>query len=355
VAGTLAAYLHRIDPFALRISGEFGIRWYGLAYLAGFLVAFLLLRALARRGRILLSPTQVTDYVFAMVVGVVVGGRLGYVLFYQPALLWEFSADPPWWGLLAINRGGMASHGGMLGALAACWWFSKRQAVPTLHLLDLAALSAPAGLLFGRIANFVNGELLGRIVAPPGGPAPWWSVKFPQELLTRHAPLLSPQQQAQLAQLIERFRIRPEEPAALAIERMIRAVQRRGQAADELARELAPLLAARHPSQLYQAAAEGIALGAALWLLWRRPRRPGVVTAWFLLLYGALRVLTELWRLPDDHLKAPRIMGLSRGQLLSLLMIVGGAVLLAVVRKSRAAPVGGWGRRSEMHAAAVDR
>jgi len=337
---TLAAWLHTIDPFLLRISGEFGVRWYGMAYLAGFVCAYATLLRLAKRGRIQLSPAQVTDLIFALVVGVVVGGRVGYAVFYKPSLFLTFSSSPPWWGMLALNQGGMASHGGMLGAVVAGVWFARRHKILALHVLDIITLTAPFGLFFGRVANFINGELLGRIVAQPGEPAPWWTVKFPQELLTRHAPALSLEQESRLTALVDSYRIRPDENSVVAIDRMIRAVQH---GAHDTARQLAPLLAARHPSQLYQAFAEGIVLGASLWFIWRKPRKAGVVGAWFLLLYGALRIVTEFWRLPDDNLRVQRIWGMSRGQMLSAVMIVCGIVILTIILRRENHPVlGGW-------------
>src|SRR5437870_1586985 len=102
----LAAWLHNLSPFALRLWDDFGLRWYGLSYAAGFLVAWLLLRFLCRRGAAPFPAERAGDVILYGVVGVVVGGRLGYVLFYDPSLLWDFGHTPPWWGLLAINRGG---------------------------------------------------------------------------------------------------------------------------------------------------------------------------------------------------------------------------------------------------------
>ena len=342
-----AAWLHTLDPFAIRFTHSFGVRWYGLAYLAGFLVGWWLLRVMARKRWILLTPEQVGDTILALVLGVFLGGRIGYALFYQPSLFVTFSRDPPWWGMLAINQGGMASHGGMIGVILACLWSARRAGVGTLHLLDAVSLVAPIGLLFGRVANFINGELLGRVVAAPGEPGPWWSVRFPQELLTGHRPRLTPDQQAQLLALLDRTSPGWDQPAGVgvrgALERLIDAVQH---GTPGLAEQLAPLLAARHPSQLYQALAEGPVLLAALWLIWRRPRRPGVIGAWFLMIYGVLRIGTEYWRLPDDGLAVQRVLGLSRGQWLSAVMIVAGGTVLSVIHgRTIGAPVGGWGPR----------
>lgn len=348
----LAAWLHNLDPYALRLWGDVGIRWYGLSYIAGFCAAWLLMRWLATRGLILIPPHRVGDALLTLVLGVIVGGRLGYVVFYEPSLLWQIRPEFPWWGVLMIHKGGLASHGGMIGVTLACWRLSRGWATPAgvvegrcppLHVMDAVALCAPIGLMLGRLANFINGELLGKVVAMPGESAPWWAVKFPQEVLSApmtrggHAPPLSPEQEIALRTLVEQFRL-PQEGFEQGYQRVLARLQH-GSA--DVAQRLEPLISARHPSQLYQALAEGVALGALLWWIWRRPRTPGVMTAWFLIAYGLLRVLTEFWRLPDAHLHVQRVLGLSRGQWLSVLMVTIGLVLLAAVRKN-GQKLGGW-------------
>ncbi len=219
LAQTLGQWVHDLSPFALRFSGDFGIRWYGLSYGLGFLVGWIVLRWLAARGRIGLSVERVGDLMIAVMLGVIVGGRLGYVFFYQPALLLDFSAQFPFWGVLQLTRGGMASHGGMIGVVVAAWMIARGAQdemgrrvgrVPMWHVGDCLAAVAPAGLFFGRLANFINGELLGRVIAAPGEPGPAWGVKFPQELIDGHAPRLSAEQTAQLATILERFRLPSE-------------------------------------------------------------------------------------------------------------------------------------------------
>ena len=346
---TDASWLHTIDPFVFQFGPGVGVRWYGVAYLAGFAFAWWLLRALARRRLILLTPEQAGDAMLALVVGVFVGGRVGYVLFYQPSLLFEFTSTLPWWSLLAINKGGMSSHGGMIGVVLASLWIARRTKTPPLHVMDLVVFSAPAGLFFGRLANFVNGELLGRIVALPGEAGPWWSVRFPQELLSAHAPDVTAEQQRELLSLLDV--VAPGWTAdngvgyVGAVDQLITAVQR---GSGDIQAQLAPLLAARHPSQLYQAVAEGPVIFVILALIWRLPRRPGVIGSWFLIIYGALRFITEHWRLPDDHLTVQTILGLTRGQWFSVIMIVIGVVMLTlVIPKRNDSPIGGWGRRAE--------
>ena len=333
----LAAWTHDLDPCAIHAFGRCVVRWYGLSYVLGFAAAWLIIRTLAARGQTRLSdPAKAGDLVFAAAIGAVAGGRLGYVLLYDPALLVTFESSVPWWGLLMINRGGMASHGGIAGVIVAAWWFARREKIGFFHATDLVAVAAPAGLLFGRLANFINGELLGRVVARPGEPAPWWAVRYPQELLSGHAPELSAEQEAELARLA--YDAAPGAETAYAQLRAIVEAAQSGSA--EMIERVTPLLAARHPSQLYQAAAEGLILGALLLVIWSRPRLVGVVGAVFLLAYGALRVATEHWRLPDDHLATPEPFGLSRGQWYSAAMALVGAGLLwrALKRGERVEP-----------------
>ena len=121
----LGGWLHDLSPYLVRISGDFGVRWYGLAYIAGFILAYYLLRNLSRRGFTPVPRERALDAILILVVGVLVGGRLGYVLLYQPSLLAQFSSAPPWWGLLAINNGGMASHGAIVGLVLAAWRISR--------------------------------------------------------------------------------------------------------------------------------------------------------------------------------------------------------------------------------------
>lgn len=348
---TLGAWVHDLSPFVVRFGDGFGLRWYGVSYVAGFVAGWLILRMWAKRGWTPLSPQRASDAMLALVMGVVLGGRLGYVLFYKPSLLWSFSDSVPWWGVLRLNEGGMASHGGILGVLVAGWWVARggksstgqiQPRVPFLHVMDLLALACTPGLMFGRLANFVNGELLGEIAAMPGKAAPWWAVKFPQEYGTSQAP---EGQMEAIAPLLAPYRMVGEGDFE-AYERMLGVLQKGGQAGREVAAQLGPMLSARHPSQLYQAAAEGLVLGGVLWWVWMKPRSPGVVGCWFLIAYGVLRVLTELIRLPDADLVVQRWFGMSRGQWLSAAMIAVGAGALVVVTRRAVPAMGGWCRKA---------
>ena len=321
----LGAWMHDLDSCAVRAFGRCLVQWYGLSYVVAFALAWFIVRAtIAKKRSLIDDPLKAGDLVFTAAIGAVVGGRLGYVLLYQPSLLTEFTSSPPWWGVLALHEGGMASHGGMVGVIVAAILFARREKIPWLHATDLLALAAPAGLFCGRIANFINGELLGKIVAAPGEPAPSWAVKYPQELLTNHAPELTPEQYNQLAELA--YDVAPD--AATKTEQLRAILDAARAHTADVAPRLEPLIAARHPSQLYQAAAEGLVLGLALWVIAKKTARVGVVSACFLLIYGALRIATEHWRLPDDHLATPTPLGMSRGRWLSAAMIACGVVLL---------------------------
>jgi phosphatidylglycerol:prolipoprotein diacylglycerol transferase len=262
----LAFWVHDLSPFLIQFSDQVGIRYYGLAYIAGFATAWLLLRHYARRGRTALRADQAGDLMTALVIGVLVGGRLGYFAFYQPGLIW---AEPL--ALLRVWDGGMASHGGFIGVTVALLWCGRSFRLPWRHLADLIASVAPAGIFFGRIANFINGELWGKISTVP------WAVIFPASAA-------------------------PETPLAL--------------------------IPPRHPSQLYAAALEGLFLLAVMqWLAWKTPlfsRAPGRIAGIFLIGYAAVRALDEIFREPDAGL----ILGLSRGTFYSLFLVVGGIALL---------------------------
>ena len=256
----LAYWVHDLSPFLGPHWGNFGIRYYGLSYLLGFLTAGWLLTRYARTGRSQLPVTKIADFMFVIVLGVMLGGRLGSFLLYHPEQLLH---DPL--SFFRVWEGGMASHGGMIGVAVALAWFGSATKIRFLHLGDLIASVAPAGLLFGRIANFINGELWGK----PSRVA--WAVIFPAS---------------------------PGPPMP------------------------------RHPSQLYEAALEGALLLAFMqWRFWRGDevrRHPGRLCGEFLLAYAVARAIGETFREPDASL----IFGLSRGTFYSLFLIGGGLWLI---------------------------
>ncbi len=340
-------WLHDLDPFLIQFPSGWraipliphGIRWYGLSYLAGFAVGWLLIRrvfavtAQQLPGQAL-DPKRAADLVFAVAIGVVVGGRLGYVLFYRPDLLVSFTSHPPFWGALAMNEGGMASHGGMIGAAIGCWYFAWRNKQPLLRLGDACALATPLGLFFGRIANFINGELYGRQCAADFPLA----VRFPQELYERPLPEL----QAIMHGAPAALRGSADQPYAF-----VGVLVEKVQAGWPVAREyVEPLLTPRHPSQLYAAVLEGLVVFAVLAWLYRRPVKPGLVAGAFFMTYAVMRVVNEFFRMPDEHLRDAEFaaIGITRGQWLSVLLFVGGLAIAVIAMKRKAEPVGGWRR-----------
>lgn len=221
-----------IDPVAFAI-GPFAVRWYGLAYIAGFVVAAMVMRGLIRRWEIDLSDDDLLDIVLASVIGLLVGARIGYVLFYGAGTYWD---DPL--SILAVWDGGMSFHGGLAGLLLAGWLVARRKSIPVLRLYDLGAVGAPLGIFFGRIANFINGELWGRPTDVP------WAMVFPT----------------------------------------------------------APGGVPRHPSQLYEAVLEGLVIFAVLLLLSRRRRADGLLIGTLMALYAVFRTFVEFFREPDAQL-----------------------------------------------------
>lgn len=389
----LSTIMHRIDPFAVQFWEGFGIRWYGLSYVAGFVVSYLIIRALARRGRAALPVERVADFVVTVAVGIVVGGRLGYCLFYSRPLFIEFTGDFPYWGVLAMHRGGMASHGGIIGLILACMWFARRYQVSSLHLMDLTTLGGTIGVVFGRLANFVNGELVGRTCRDTLA----WAVKFPQDILDWPLQLKEllftklnggwsgdePQRFAQFREhLLDLDPVMQLEPMGLApgawrplvdrayadpdvyqhgqhatdfviearkhvgqlLEMAVATTQSLNSTGDAVVAALAPLLPARHPSQIYQALMEGLLLCLILLLIWRAPRKPGVISGWFLVGYGLFRITGEQFRQPDYVLNQFEAMThVTRGQWLSGLMVIAGIGLLWYWSRRDVARIGGWG------------
>ena len=352
------AYLHRFDPFAIEFpAGWFlpGLRWYGLAYLAGFLVAWLLIRWLARSGRSPIPAAAVGDLMLYGLVGVVAGGRLGYCVFYDQSLLVEFTGRFPFWGVLAIHTGGMSSHGGMLGVIVAGWLFARKYGISKLHLVEVGALVSPPGLCFGRLANFVNAELVGRPL--PGSmqaAPPWWSIKYAKDI---HG--WSPAQQGELGDAVDAAglssadwlgalrRVGLDRQADTFVTSTMDGLVAEVQAGNEaVIKAMRPLLEAYYPSQLFQALTDGPILLAVLALVWWRPRKPGVIGSWFLMSYGVLRILTESLRQPDEGVAvlATPFGDLSRGQVLSVLMIVCGLVALVICVRRPVEPIGGLSR-----------
>jgi phosphatidylglycerol:prolipoprotein diacylglycerol transferase len=253
-----------INPVALQL-GPLAIHWYGITYLVAFALFMVLgLRRLRHepyaslRGAQAWSRRDVEDILFLGVMGVVIGGRLGYCLFYKPGYYLSHPLE-----IFFVWQGGMSFHGGMLGVVGSMLWFAHSRGKPWLQVADFVAPCVPTGLAAGRVGNFINGELWGRVADPS---LPWAML----------------------------FRGAGDVP--------------------------------RHPSQVYQFLLEGLLLFVLLWLYARQPRRTGQVAAAFLFGYGVLRFVAEFFREPDDFLGLLSL-GLSMGQWLCLPMIVGGLAL----------------------------
>ncbi len=318
---TLAAIVHTLDPFIVQFTPTFGLRWYGLLYASGLLAAWAIMRAVAKRGRVPMSQRQVDDFITELVIGVVVGARVGHALIYDRALFTTFTPSVPFWELLAIHKGGLSSHGGMAGILFVCWRYASKHRVGLRTLLDLCAIAAPAGLCMGRMANWINGELKGRLLpADMQADAPWWSMKYPRDVLEPgfNAALLEP--------------LRPLVHASGDLRDAL--VQAAYAGNTKVIDALAPLLPAYYPSNFFQAFTDGPVLALVVWTVWLRKPASGVTAAWFLMAYGALRFTTEQFREPDDGVN--RIAGLTSPMVLSIAMVVTGAALARWWRRASA-------------------
>ena len=267
-----------IDPIIVAI-GPLAVRWYGLAYIAAFAVSWWLGNRQADRDGSGWTRDDVSDIVFYVAVGAVLGGRVGYMLFYQVDALLQNPLN-----LFKIWEGGMSFHGGLLGTVLAMFWFGIRTKRHVFQVSDFVAPLVPIGLGFGRLGNFINTELPGRATDSVFG------LIYPCDALRGVS-------QTCLGQW-EAF--------------------------------------ARHPSPLYQAFSEGLVLFAIVWFIASKPRTAGVVSGSFLIAYGSLRFCTEYFREPDSHLGFIAFDWLTMGQLLSLPMVIVGILIVVVtIRRQR--------------------
>lgn len=296
-----AYYLHNFDPFIFRLWGNVGPRWYGMAYVLAFVCGYLLLVRLARRGYLDLKVPQVGDFLtWAALFGVMLGGRLGYILFYKPEMLREPIS------VLRVWEGGMSSHGGMLGIFFFTLYYASRHHVRWTNLGDAIVVATPIGLFFGRCANFINGELYGRAANVS------WAVQFPKELVEASNASLADKAVAACQQLSASL----SSPEAI-LEGL--------RAQPGIANVLRGILTPRHPSQLYEALGEGVLLFAIMWLVRTRLRTPnGFLTGLFFILYAVVRIFVETFREPD----APLIGMFTRGQFYSFFLILLGLAFL---------------------------
>lgn len=275
-------FIHpQFDPVAVAL-GPLAIRWYALSYIVGFVLFVWLGRKRIRQGAAPLNAAQLDDLLTWGVAGVILGGRLGYVLFYQRDV---YLADPL--SILKIWEGGMSFHGGFLGVVLAILLYARKHRIPFLKLLDFVAPLVPLGLASGRIGNFINGELWGRVTDP----SRFWATGFPQAAYADQALAAA---NSQYAAWYAQFGMLP-----------------------------------RHPSQLYQFALEGLCLFVLLWWFSKKPRAAGQVSALFLAGYGVFRFIAEFARQPDAHLGLLGA-GLSMGQWLSVPMMVLGVLMFVL-------------------------
>ncbi|MFP6857873.1 MAG: prolipoprotein diacylglyceryl transferase [Roseibacillus sp.] len=327
VSGVLGVWVHNLKPEIVEITEKFALRWYGLAYLAGFVAGFFVLKWMSRRKLWVVKPEKVADFIaYAALFGVFLGGRLGYVLFYMiPEKGLGFVLENPW-VVVKVWEGGMSSHGGILGLTIFAFFYAKNTKVSWPGIGDGLVIVSTLGVFFGRLANFINGELYGRATNAA------WAMKFPKELL-------EPGNELKFrAAMGEAKSLEPERLSELWAAYHQSPVVYKGQMFEgvmEVSRDnpailevLAKYLEARHPSQLYQALLEG--LGLCLILFVMRLRWPkmahGMITGTFFLLYATFRIVAERFREPDS---AEIVEGLvTKGQFYSFFMFAIGAGFL---------------------------
>ena len=292
----LGYYIHQLSPYIVRFGGSFGLHWYGFAYVMAFVCGYWLYHRLAKQGYGQLVPEKVADFItMGAIFGVMLGGRLGWIIFYG----WERVRAHPL-DAFKIWEGGMASHGGILGLVIYTWFYARWQRISWPGVGDNLVVVAPIGLFFVRIANFVNGELWGRIVTTRNPPV-WAAMRFPKEIDHGGYGLSLEQANAYIDKAYE------HNPAALGY--------------------LENILPLRYPSQLLEAGLEGVVLFTLLWVIRTQMRAPvGMLTGVFMVAYAALRIIGEQFREPDFGIDLT--WGLTRGQFLSLFMfLIGGAFI----------------------------
>ncbi|MGC8552818.1 MAG: prolipoprotein diacylglyceryl transferase [Phycisphaerae bacterium] len=321
----LAYFIETFSPFIVRWGHtNFGIRWYGTAYLTGFIVGYLLLRKLVREGRLQLPLEKLMDFVlFVAIFGVVIGGRLGEAVLYRPHMFTEFTSSFPYWQLLALQDGGMSAHGGIIGVLVATWIFARRNKINFLNLIDGGAMVAPIGIGFGRIANFINGELYGHVWHSP------WAWQFPSELIyppqLKIEPTIKPGAVSHLAEqvLARHPNLAPQMATPESMRMTLLNMARDGH--PFVVAQLRHILPPRIPSQLIEASLEGLLLFIICWCIGRYWRKAGMASGAFAVFYPIMRIIGEQFRVGDQP---KRIFGhwISLGIIYSVPMLILGLV-----------------------------
>ena len=323
----LAAGVHQLDPVLLEVPGTpLAIRWYGLAYLAGFGLGYYVLLQLSKKKLYVVEPDKLSDFVAMQVclIGVVCGGRLGEYFFYHlPNVgLGDIIDDPTW--VFRVWEGGMASHGGIIGVILVALWYARRRKLSFPAVLDGLAIVAPIGLCFGRIANYINGELYGRVCDASN----FFAVKFPQSFgeltVSQRAEAIADVCQAANVQHASELYLRNEQGEIIEYtETMLARVCREN---DACCNALAEHLQPRYASQLFEAFGEGLLIFAVLLIVrlkWKNAPA-GLFAGLFGVIYAIARIVCECFKEPDDAVWA----GVTKGQALSLLIFVGGCLYL---------------------------
>lgn len=323
----LGVWVHNLKPEIFEISEKFALRWYGLAYLAGFVAGYFVLKWMAERKLWVVKPEKVADFIaYSALFGVFLGGRLGYVIFYMipEKGIGYVMSDPL--VIIRVWEGGMASHGGILGLTIFAFFYARNTEVSWPGIGDGLVIVSTLGVFFGRIANFINGELYGRVTSAAIG------MKFPKELLEpgneinfgaamKSASEAAPDRLGQLWLAYERS---PNEMRGQMFEGVME-VSRDSPAVLEV---LAKYVETRHPSQLYQALLEGLGLCLILFIMrirWPRMAH-GVITGTFFILYATFRIIAERFREPDSAWVVEDL--ITKGQFYSLFMFLIGALFL---------------------------
>ncbi len=330
----LAYYIHQLSPFIVQFSERFGLHWYGFAYVMAFLLGYWAYRYLAQRGYGEMPPEKVADFItFASIFGVMLGGRVGWILFYG----WDVVRAHPL-NAFKLWEGGMASHGGILGLVIFTYVYARLHRYSWPGVGDNLVVVAPIGLFLVRMANFVNGELWGRITPQANPPA--WAMWFPKSYDGSQPDLV--------------VKAYADDPQALFVLNhdgvqsflIARAYEHDPKALDVVTH----VVKLRHPSQIYEALLEGAVLFTVLWIVRTRLRAPvGMLTGIFMVGYAVLRIIGEQLREPDASLT----WGLTRGQFLSLFMIVIGAAFIVYAQRTRHYQLPGM-RRPEVPASEAE-